>query len=161
MTDIAIWRPVHHPLIHIAHLLQSWRSLLCPWDLSHNVSVWNLLYLKFFAYDLKDVAFADFIWKLDEIQPDASLNFLSELASFLLQHGAAHLPDQEHHQHLHHHHNIDEEHHIMNLRLLTPKSFAESRQAALRAGYSPGVKHSNDFKLPRILPSKIKHDHFL
>ena len=28
---------------------------------------------------------------------------------------------------------------IMNLRLLTPKSFAESRQAALRAGYSPGV----------------------
>ena len=50
---------------------------------------------------------------------------------------------------------------IMNLRLLTPKSFAESRQAALRAGYSPGVKHSNDFKLPRILPSKIKHGHFL
>ena len=120
----------------------------------------------FFAYDLKDVAFTDFIWKLDEIQPDASLNFLSKLASFLLQHGAAHLPDQEHHQHQHHHHHIDEEHHddyhhIMNLRLLTPKSFAESRQAALRAGYSPGVKHSNDFKLPRILPSKIKHGHFL
>ena len=27
-----------------------------------------------------------------------------------------------------------------NLRLLTPKSFAESRQAARRAGYSPGFK---------------------